>query len=521
MTYRLRAVPDPTWAFCSNDPAANVHDLESPWHRMCGQFLALPTGWDDTAYVPTPAEIAATWSARVQGEVTRRVYAATDAAARTETLTQAAYTLGQLWAGGYVNPRNAAISLRDVAHDVGFDTEQAQGIIETHMTRGSHDPRHPHTPTDGPTRPVGVPNDPGGTDAPAGDHGASGDPVVRTGWEPVDLTAAIAGDGPDDATTILERNDGVALLYPGKFHAINGESESGKTWLALAAVHEQISAGHRVVYLDFEDSARSIVRRLQLFGISDDHLTALLAYIRPDDKYTPAAALVLRDVVIGAHAAPTTLVVIDGVTEAMSLNGWEINNNDDVATFYRPLPREIAKAGPAVILIDHVTKDREGRGRYAIGGQHKLAGIDGAVYTVEKVKPFAPGQVGTARVRVMKDRAGAVRQHLEGDHVADFRLTSTDDGVTATLIAPRPSDSITAETFLARPESVMQRISELLESRPDGVTATALDDTIGGNKATRRQALNLLETEGHIARRSSGRTRLISSAQPYRTTGAA
>ena len=70
-------------------------------------------------------------------------------------------------------------------------------------------------------------------------------------------------------------------------------------------------------------------------------------------------------------------MVIDGVTEAMTMHGLELKDNADVAKFVELLPRPLARMGAAVVLVDHVAKDTGGRGRFAIGAPHKLAGIDG------------------------------------------------------------------------------------------------------------------------------------------------
>ena len=69
-------------------------------------------------------------------------------------------------------------------------------------------------------------------------------------------------------------------------------------------------------------------------------------------------------------------MVIDGMTEAMVLHSLDPDHNADVARFMATLPRVLTKTGASVIVIDHVTKARESRGRYAIGAQHKLAAID-------------------------------------------------------------------------------------------------------------------------------------------------
>jgi hypothetical protein len=58
-----------------------------------------------------------------------------------------------------------------------------------------------------------------------------------------------------------------------------------------------------------------------------------------------------------------TLVVIDGVTEAMTTEGLALGDNTDVAAWIRLLPKRFAAAGAVVVVIDHVGKNRDDQGR--------------------------------------------------------------------------------------------------------------------------------------------------------------
>jgi len=70
------------------------------------------------------------------------------------------------------------------------------------------------------------------------------------------------------------------------------------------------------------------------------------------------------------------LAVIDGVTDSMGLFGLFGKDADDVARWHRTLPKAVAsKTGAAVVCVDHVAKDSQTRGRFALGSQHKMAGL--------------------------------------------------------------------------------------------------------------------------------------------------
>jgi hypothetical protein len=126
-------------------------------------------------------------------------------------------------------------------------------------------------------------------------------------------------------------------------------------------------------------------------------------------------------------------VVIDGITEAMTLMGLKILDNTDVAVFLAKVARPLAARGCAVLLLDHVTKDRETRGRGAIGAQHKLAGVDVA-YTIDVIRPFGRGLEGLSRLTVTKDRPGFIRAaSASRKFAADITLYSEGEEVAVVL----------------------------------------------------------------------------------------
>lgn len=242
--------------------------------------------------------------------------------------------------------------------------------------------------------------------------------VERSSWAPVDMFAALDGD-EEDAPVVLSRTDGVRLFYPGKVHSVHGESESGKSWLVQCAAAECLNEGKSVLYMDFEADARSVGKRLLLLGVPAEVLRdpSLFAYVQPEGALDAPRD---REAFEVSLSRTFDLAVIDGVTDSMGLFGYSVNENDDVAKWQRQLPKLLArKTGAAVVCVDHVTKGSDGRGRYAIGGQHKMAGLDGAAFIVEVTEPFAQGLAGKATVRVGKDRPGRIRGLGVGWRVSD------------------------------------------------------------------------------------------------------
>lgn len=324
------------------------------------------------------------------------------------------------------------------------------------------------------------------------------DAVVRTTWTPVDLTAAVAGDDlpPPD---ILQRTDGACLLYSGKTHWFQGEPESGKTWVAVAAASQVLRAGGRVLWIDFEDDERTVVARLKGLGVAVGVILDRFVYVRPDEplgdrreRVSPAEA----DFAALVGGEPYALAVIDGVTEAMLTEGLNLMDNADIAAFMRRLPRRLADAGAAVVGLDHVSKDNGGRGRWAIGGQHKLAGLSGVAYRFDVVRPFArpcgaePGR-GVLTVSISKDRVGHVRAQAVGDVIATCELTSWPDGAVEVVLKP----FTTAGTIDRR---LCAEIADYLRAY-DGASTRAIGESVAGKTTAVLATLRGMVESGWVA----------------------
>lgn len=335
-----------------------------------------------------------------------------------------------------------------------------------------------------------------------------------TSWAPIDLgpvlDALAAGEIAGEQPTMLTRTDGIPLLYPGRTHSLSGETESGKTWIAAHACAERLQAGETVAYIDYEDTAPTITGRMLAVGAHPDAIRERFCYLSPSEQLMGQPEPV-RDL-DAVLAREPTLVVLDGVTESYALENLSINDNSDVAKWNDRIPRRIAKTGPAVLLLDHVVKDRENQGRWAIGGQHKLAGLDGAAYTVSVVKPFAVGQDGMLSLKVAKDRHGNVRAHAVGKRIADVNVRSVNGGVSITLDAPADQGQ---EDF--RPTALMERVSKALLLTP-GMTVRDVEG-LEGRAVYLSKALRQLVAEGYVRVENGPRgSRRHYSVKPFTET---
>lgn len=343
------------------------------------------------------------------------------------------------------------------------------------------------------------------------------DGTEHTSWWPLDLSELFSGDHHPPSPTLCPRSDGQALLYAGKCHAFNGESESGKTWAALIACVQVIRDGGHVLYLDFEDTADTVVTRLLALGARPAQVLELFHYAQPHEpiftkgmRFTPANA----DLGLVLDAYDVALAVIDGVTEAMTLHGLDLLGNADYATFHGALPRRLAAAGAAVVQIDHVTKDRENRGRWAIGAQHKLAAMDGAVFSFQVAQPFGLGRHGIAKMSIEKDRPGALRQHAVGKRIADLHLDSDADTHALAWSIETP-DTPEGDDGTTRPTIVMERVSRFLEDNPQGMSKRSIRTAVAGSNDLIDLAIDFL-LEGYITVEKDGSSHRHVSVKPYR-----
>lgn len=231
---------------------------------------------------------------------------------------------------------------------------------------------------------------------------------------------------------------GGGVFYRGKVNEVHGPSESGKTMFVLAVAAQEIHAGRHVVMVDYEDDGRAIVNRLRfVFELEREQIEKYFHYFRPDTPFADAGF----DHICGI--GDVSLCIIDAVTESMSVSQLDGRNENEVATWYNDFPKRLARVGMGVVVIDHTPQDNSTR---QIGSQHKKSAVDGVSYTAEPVYPFVKGQLGHLRIRVAKDKIGAIRQAAlpqgdgkqfwRGDFKIDGRITADGPRVLVSGVTP-------------------------------------------------------------------------------------
>ena len=173
--------------------------------------------------------------------------------------------------------------------------------------------------------------------------------------------------------------------------------------MALACVAAELGASEHVVYIHYEEAdAISTVERLKLLGVSDSLMMGHLRFVSPGRPVRSEWLQALLD-------PPPTLVVHDGVNEAMSLHGTEIKDVDGASVFRRNLIVPCLRVGAATLSCDHLPMVRDPARRDAYGSVHKGNTMDGARILLENTTPFGRRMRGVSYVYVTKDRPGHLR----------------------------------------------------------------------------------------------------------------
>jgi hypothetical protein len=318
-------------------------------------------------------------------------------------------------------------------------------------------------------------------------------------WAPVNLN-----DLPDKPPTKPTLGNS-GLLYPGKRHVFSGPPDSAKTIAAYCILIATIRAGGSAVLIDFEMGGYDARQRLLELGADTQELRRV-HYIEPFEPATPERI----DTLI---ALEPTLVVVDAAAGAYDLEGLDDDKRRDVEKLTRLYVKRFWRNGIATLFIDHVVKNAENRGRFMIGSERKLGGVD-VSYGFDTITPVSRGTTGRYKLIINRDRGG----YLKRGHVADLHLESDPDTHHIAWTFNEATDD-TAEAGYFRPTHLMEKVSIHLELQSEPATRNQIAAAIGGAKDYVLKAINALVTEG-FAHEHDGpnRSKLVESARRYRET---
>jgi len=302
-----------------------------------------------------------------------------------------------------------------------------------------------------------------------GEHSAERDPLAerKATWEPVDLEPYLAQEIAVRPPEVMQRSDGMHLMYGGRVNMLFGSSETAKSWIALAVCLQEMARAGNVMYLDFEDEPENTLARLFALSAGVDDIRKKFTYIRPEEPHAemqrsrwgqPAATdrgRLNRDLLEKAvNESNPSFIVVDGMTVLYGLHGLDTNDASGTEVITGWLKRLTRNGMTTVLLIDHAPKGSI-KGSLPIGSQHKQAMVQGTLLQVWPLSQPMPGSIGRVELITLKDRPGLVRKVSEKSGDSDkvqlsavVTLDSThEDGHTDLLIDP-PSPGAVSKTQL-------------------------------------------------------------------------
>ena len=215
--------------------------------------------------------------------------------------------------------------------------------------------------------------------------------------------------------TALIRDDGKSCIYEsvdgqqGKIHTIVGEPETGKSWLAGWLMVERMKQGQGTIYWDFESDIGNYMYRLKLMNLTRNDAVDISHYWKGGAVNRNIVEAIIKRI----KEDGIKYVVIDSVNRIMSRGGYDYENGPSYVKFTTEVLDPIRNTGAAIILIDHVTKAKESRGRYATGSEQKLSQVDVSLH-LEAIEHFAKGVEGSVGIRLAKDRLGGIKEACNG-----------------------------------------------------------------------------------------------------------
>lgn len=302
-------------------------------------------------------------------------------------------------------------------------------------------------------------------------------------WERVDLSA-------DEFSRPSEGPVTCGLIYRGRRHALTGPPEAAKTVTALILGLEHMRGGYgSFALVDFEMGEHATRLMLDELGATADEVASVY-YVAPEGPPDRADL----DALV---AAKVSLVVIDAAAGAYDVSALDDNKRADAERFGRVWVEPLWKLGVATVLIDHVVKNAESRGKFAIGSERKLGAVDVAL-GLESVKQLNRGGHGLIRILTNKDRPG----HLSRPRAAELELTSDPHThhITWAFRAAADTEDHGSGTDTFRPTVLMDRVLEQVNSPAyEPISRSALGNEVQGRREYVLKAVDCLLADGALA----------------------
>jgi hypothetical protein len=206
--------------------------------------------------------------------------------------------------------------------------------------------------------------------------------------------------------------------------------------------------------------------------------------------------------------------------------------NQDVADFIREVLNPILREGhgPAVLVIDHLQKKGAETTRGSIGAVSKL-NLVYVSFRIDMIRPPVPGkQAGIARLKVDKDKGGAVRARsgelfgkADKDNLRQHTglvIVHSNTERTRLDVALLPPKWDTSITKTQRPTHIMDQVSGWFSLQGTGgrFSKKQIEDALPFKSQHVRKAIHVLIDDGHVGydhEQKRGGASLLYLMKPY------
>jgi hypothetical protein len=190
--------------------------------------------------------------------------------------------------------------------------------------------------------------------------------------------------------------------------------------------------------------------------------------------------------------------VVDSWIGSLQTHGLDPNSGVEIECWRRTFLEPLRSECPGSLILDHVPKAQDSRGRYSIGSERKASAVE-VHLGAEVIFPFARGKTGRVRLVTHKDRGG----WLPRPRAAEVELRSDPETLAVSwsfqLAEPASEDG---DTF--RPTVLMERVSHYLEQQTAPATRRQIDEDVIGNRQYKLKAINTLIREGYASENADG-----------------
>jgi hypothetical protein len=270
-----------------------------------------------------------------------------------------------------------------------------------------------------------------------------------------------------------ERDDGIQLLYPRRWHTNIALTGAGKTAFALWHAKAVLDAGGHVVYLHFEEfEPDGVIDRLISFDVSREVIDQRFHFADCSRRWVAGE---MAHWLTQFEEAPA-LAILDGINAACSLHGWK-HGEPEAIGFYRAMfVTPLVKVGAAVLSLGHPPKARDRQNEmHGFGSTAWLDEVDGIGFRMvaSKEHPMVVGGKGFSALYVVKDRYSQVKSWGNLDiskeqawyYMGAFIVDDTPAAEDAARLNVPPLASGISQQQQTRQSTLADKVEECLSNR--------------------------------------------------------